>query len=140
MDSIRVVLIEVDEQPEPMHFPSEINCVGRFRHFQQFYQQSVAWQIDYDLVLINIDLSGHNAIHRLQTLMSNTSHARKIVICPWITREQGRALLQMGVGGILLWHEITDNLLLPVRAVHAGRVVLSPTILKMLLTPELFSA
>lgn len=112
------------------HFPEMIVTLF-LKHPQQLKTSNIDWQCD--IAIIDMPLTMIDMSDTINVLKQQHKDMEIIVICPQIDSHQARILINMGVKGILLKQELADNFIQYVQTVHAGKVVISPTILKELL-------
>ena len=108
---------------------SEFIISGRFNH-----PRHIDEVVDsHDIVVVDTGIVGISAARAIETLLVKASHAKIIAICTMPDIEQARTLIQFGVTGILLSHELTTRFTHSIRTVHAGHIVISPLIMKKFL-------
>jgi len=133
MKRIRIALM-VSHQNEnrfaPLLHRPEFVISGRYCHPRQFDERPES----HDIIVVDTDIVGISAARAIEMILTKTSTSKVIAICTIPDIEQARTLIQVGVTGILLNHELTSRFAYTVRTVHAGHIVISPLIMKKFLT------
>ncbi len=132
MKRIRIALM-VSPQNEnrfaPLLHRPEFVISGRFCHPHQFEKMPDS----HDIIVVDTDIVGISAARAIEMMLAKTADSKIIAICTIPDIEQARTLIQVGVTGILLKHELTNRFAYTIRTVHAGHIVISPLIMKKFL-------
>lgn len=92
----------------------------------------------YDIIIVDNEQAQSDVLETISRLRNSFSQAKIITVCTQPNTDQARELMRLGVTGILLRDELNDGFEHFIQAVHLGRIVVSPIILKQLiLTDEL---
>jgi DNA-binding NarL/FixJ family response regulator len=110
---------------------AELTIMSHFSHPQQF-----GYVRPYDIIIVDTAWVEHMILDRVKTLRHDYSQAKIITISPYLDVEQSRQLMQMGVTGLLLHDELDDGFEHFVKEINSGRIVISPNILKELVSPS----
>lgn len=111
-------------------YSSNCNVLGLFSQVQQLDPTQT-----YNIFVVDVRSTGVSTLAMMRTLRSKYAHAKIIAVCSASNMNLAQALLRMGVTGIVLSRELTENFTHIVQTAGVGRIVISPAILKILVPP-----
>lgn len=111
-------------------YSSNCNVLGLFSQVQQLDPTQT-----YNIFVVDVRSTGVNTLEMIRTLRSKYAHVNIIAVCSASNMSLAHALLRMGVTGIVLSSELTENFTHIVQTAGVGRIVISPAILKILVPP-----
>jgi len=136
MKPIRVALVSdykiyCDFERRPFLQPIEI--VKRFHTLRELQEHG---EIACDLLVIDTDWVDRATLEFVAGLRQQASGSRIMAISRQWDAAQIRALVAVGVNGILLRYDVASTLEYYIRTVHAGRFILSPALLSVFLSSD----
>jgi len=94
---------------------------------------SLATRVQPDVIVLDLDLGGENAVESMSALLHATPEARILVLTGVRDPEAHRQAIRQGAMGLVLKEKAAETLLQAIAKVRAGEVWLEPTMIARVL-------
>lgn len=140
-DSNKIKIVIVDDHPlvldglvSRLERSGQVDVVGRAGNGEEAIQ--VVEQLDPDVVLIDINMPVMSGIDAAEIFRERYNHIKLLVLSMHDDREYVVNMARAGAKGYVLKSASADEMLMAIKAVHAGGVYYSPSIAEILLSAE----
>ncbi len=131
MKKIRITLVTIssmEQNPLPEPFTPKITLTELHYGPHSFVDQ--IHDDDQEIVVINTEHVDSARFAAIDMLVRKTPFTRIVILCPQLTADQVRAVISIGVTGVLLHHDMNENFYDLAHLILRGKIVLSRSLMQ----------